>query len=164
LAAENVARNLLNMHRRLYCKFWEWSERYIETVTWNGQARTLFGWPARYVEGANLRSVANYPMQGNGATMMQTAACLAVERGIQVCAPVHDAFLICAPIERLEADVAGMQAAMAEAARAVLNGFELGSDAKLVVYPDRYMDARAGSRDTWDRIWRLVADAEKRAA
>jgi DNA polymerase I len=162
---ERTAKNLLATHRRLYSKFWEWSEQYTQTVAWNGQARTLFGWPARYLEGANLRSVANFPMQGNGATMMQTAACLAVERGIQVCAPVHDAFLICAPVERIEADVAAMQAAMAEASQAILGGFKLGSAAEIIArHPDRYMDKRNGSRDTWNRIWAMVADAEREAA
>jgi DNA polymerase I len=97
--------------------------------------------------------------------MMQTAACLAVERGIQVCAPVHDAFLICAPVERMEADVAAMQAAMAEASQAILGGFKLGSAAEIIAcHPDRYMDKRNGSRDTWNRIWAMVADAEREAA
>ena len=61
---------------------------------------------------------------------MHIAACLATERGLPVCAPVHDAFLICSPIDRIEADVAAMQDAMAEASRIALGGFELGTDAK----------------------------------
>ena len=36
-------------------------------------------------------------MQANGAEMLRLACCLATERGIEVCAPVHDAVLICAP-------------------------------------------------------------------
>ena len=52
-------------------------------------------------------------------------AALATERGVEVCAPVHDAVLICAPLDRLEADIAATRAAMAEASRFVLAGFEL---------------------------------------
>ena len=74
---------------------------------------------------SNPRSLRNFPMQANGADMMRLAACLATERGIEVCATVHDAFLIIAPLERLEEDVARMRAAMAEASRIVLGGFEL---------------------------------------
>ncbi len=96
--------------------------------------------------------------------MMQVAACLAVERGIQVCAPVHDAFLICAPLERIDADVAAMQAAMAEASRAILDGFGLGTDTNVVRHPDRYMDSRNGSRAMWDRVWRMVKEEERKAA
>jgi hypothetical protein len=39
----------------------------------------------------------NWPMQANGAEMMRIAAMAATEAGIEVCAPVHDAFLIAAP-------------------------------------------------------------------
>ena len=37
--------------------------------------------------------------------MMRVAAIGAMRAGIEVCAPVHDAFLITAPPERLEHDV-----------------------------------------------------------
>ena len=67
-------------------------------------------------------------MQANGAEMLRLACCLATERGVEVCALVHDAVLICAPLDRLDADIAGMRAAMAEASRIVLKGFELGAD------------------------------------
>jgi hypothetical protein len=74
-------------------------------------------------------------MQANGAEMLRLACCLGTERGIEVCAPVHDAVLICAPLDRLEADVARTQEAMREASRIVLDGFELGTDARIVRYP-----------------------------
>ena len=93
-------------------------------------------------------------MQANGAEMLRLACCLATERGIEVCAPVHDAVLICAPLDRLDDDVAGMRAAMAEASRAVLGGFEMRTDANLVRYPDRYMDERGAVM--WDKVLQLV--------
>ena len=77
-------------------------------------------------------------MQANGAEMLRVACCLAIERGIEVCAPVHDAVLIATPLEDLEANVAGMRAAMVEASRAVLAGFDLGIDVNVVRWPARY--------------------------
>jgi DNA polymerase I len=77
-----------------------------------------------------------------------------VERGIEVCAPVHDALLICAPLDRIETDVATACAAMAEASRAVLAGFELRTEAKVVRCPDRYMDKRG--KQMWDTVSQLV--------
>jgi DNA polymerase-1 len=124
----------------------------------------VFGWRASIVGEPNPRSVANFPMQANGAEMMRIACCLAVERGIEVCAPVHDAVLIAAPVDKIDAAVATMQAAMAEASRAVLDGFELGTDAKIIRYPDRYMDDRPGSGEMWDRVWELVRNEERKAA
>ena len=57
--------------------------------------------------------------------MLRLACCLATERGIEVCAPVHDAVLIAAPLHRLDEDVAAMCEAMREASSIVLGGFEL---------------------------------------
>ena len=62
--------------------------------------------------------------------------------------------LICAPLERLDADVVRMQDAMREASRIVLNGFELGTDAEVVRYPDRYADPRGTVM--WNRVMNLI--------
>ncbi len=101
-------------------------------------------------------------MQANGAEMLRLACCLATERGIQVCAPIHDAVLICAPLEHLEADVASMRGAMAEASGVVLNGFELGTDAELVRWPDRYMDPRGAVM--WAKVMELLEENNRAVA
>jgi hypothetical protein len=90
--------------------------------------------------------------------MLRLACCLATERGIEVCAPVHDAVLVTAPLDRLEADVARMRGAMREASRIVLAGFELGVDASIVRHPDRYEDPRG--RVMWAKVMRLLVEAE----
>lgn len=86
--------------------------------------------------------------------MLRLACCLSTEQGIEVCAPVHDAVLICAPLDRLEADIAKMQDIMREASRIVLKGFELGTDATVVRHPDRYMDERGTVM--WQRVMQLM--------
>jgi hypothetical protein len=92
------------------------------------------------------------------AEMLRIACCLATERGVEVCAPVHDAMLIAAPLHRLDADAAAMREAMREASAAVLAGFELGTDVKVVRYPDRYSDPRG--KEMWRRVMRLIGDGE----
>jgi DNA polymerase I len=52
-----------------------------------------------------------------------------------------------------------MRAAMAEASRLVLAGFELGTDVKTVCWPDRYADPRG--IEMWSRVSNLVDVAEK---
>jgi hypothetical protein len=121
---------------------------------------TVFGWTVHVGEDSNPRSLRNFPMQGNGAEMLRLACCLATERGIEVCAPVHDAVLICAPLERLPADIAGMRAAMAEASRIILNGFELGADVSIVRYPDRYSDKRGVKM--WAEVTSLINQIHNR--
>ena len=95
-------------------------------------------------------------MQANGAEMLRLACCFATERGIRVCAPVHDALLIEAPLDDLESAVATTQGAMEDASRLVLAGFSLRADASLVRSPDRYADPR-GQR-MWDTVWKVVAE------
>jgi DNA polymerase I len=153
-----VARDLLRAHRETYRTFWRWSDASVNVAMLRGIIWTAFGWPLRIGTESNPRSLRNFPMQGNGAEMLRIACCLATERGIEVCAPVHDAVLIMASIDRIEADTAAMRAIMAEASRTVLSGFELGTDATITRYPHRYSDGRGAVM--WDRVCKLVAAAE----
>jgi DNA polymerase I len=153
-----VARDLLRAHRETYRCFRQWFDAAVDQAMLVGVIPTVFGWPVRVGERSNPRSLRNFPMQANGAEMLRLACCLATERGIEICAPVHDAVLICAPLDRIEEDVAGMRAAMAEASRIVLAGFELATDVKVVHWPDRYMDPRGA--EMWSRVCGLVSKAE----
>jgi DNA polymerase I len=153
-----AARDLLRAHRETYRTFWRWSDASVNVAMLRGIIWTAFGWPLRIGAESNPRSLRNFPMQGNGAEMLRIACCLATERGIEVCAPVHDAVLIMASIDRIEADTAAMRAIMAEASRTVLAGFELGTDATITRYPHRYSDGRGAVM--WDRVCKLIAAAE----
>ena len=70
-------------------------------------------------ENPNPRSLRNFPMQGNGSELLRLACCLATERGIHVCAPVHDALLIEGPADAIHELVAETQHAMREASEIV---------------------------------------------
>src|SRR5438034_4851391 len=115
-------RELLEAHRATYPVFWRWSDAAVDTAYLHGVLSTVFGWPVHLGPDPNPRSVRNFPMQANGAEMLRLACCLATERGVRVCAPVHDAVLIEASAGDLEAAVAATQAAMADASAIVLGG------------------------------------------
>lgn len=151
-----LARELLRMHREAYPRFWNWSDGVVDYAMAHGRLWTVFGWNL-FVEGrANPRSLRNFPMQANGAEMLRLGCCLATERGVRVCAPVHDAILIEAPLDRLEETIAAAREAMAEASAAVLGGPRLRSDVKLVRHPDRYRDER-GQR-MWGLVWDVIRE------
>lgn len=114
------ARELLKMHRRTYAQFWSWSEGVVHYAQTQGKLWTVFGWCLHVGAGANARSLANFPMQANGAEMLRLACCMATEAGIRVVAPVHDAVLIEAPLDELDARAAEMQALMRRASAIVL--------------------------------------------
>jgi hypothetical protein len=86
--------------------------------------------------------------------MLRLAACLLVERGIGLCAPVHDAVMVEGPAREIEEVVAQTRAAMAEASRVVLAGFEIGTDAKVVSWPERYVDESGAA--FWETVLRLA--------
>jgi DNA polymerase-1 len=157
-----VARDLLRAHHETFKKFWRWSDAALDYAMLNSVLHTVFGWRVHVGERPNPRSLRNFPMQANGAEMLRLACCFATERGVEIAAPVHDATLICAPLDRLEADIAAMRAAMVEASRIVLDGFELRTDVHVVRYPDRYMDSRG--KVMWARVLELVAKRQREVA
>jgi DNA polymerase-1 len=109
-----VARDLLQAHHETYRRFWAWSDAAVDHAMLTGSLQTVFGWPVLAGEYPNPRSLRNFPCQGNGAEMLRLAACFATEHGIEVCALIHDAVLIAAPIGQLDHDIESMKAAMAK--------------------------------------------------
>ena len=156
----DTAKRLLRLHHETYPAFWEWSQAAVDRAMLLGELRTVFGWPIHVgpsvdpMKGANARSLANFPYQAHGAEMLRLACCMLVEAGVGLCAPVHDAVLIEAPVATIDAEVELARAIMGEASRIVLGGFEIGTDADVVKYPDRYMD-EAGE-DFWNTVTRLA--------
>jgi DNA polymerase-1 len=144
------AQELLAMHRKTYRRFWQWSDGVLNEALLNRRLWTAFGWQLHVTEAANDRSLRNFPIQGNGAEMMRLASIRLVADGIRVCAPVHDAFVIEAPLGGLDDAIMHTQEVMQWASAQVLDGFELASDFKAVRNPDRYMDER-GSK-MWNDV------------
>ena len=151
-------RELLELHKRTYRDFWYWSGSALDTTMLKGSLPTAFGWRLHTGVNANPRSIQNFPMQANGAEMLRLACCLVTEQGIRVCAPVHDALLIEAPLEELDESVELTQNLMTEASQIVLDGFRLRSDAEVVRYPDRYTDKRGAVM--WATVMKLLDGVE----
>jgi DNA polymerase-1 len=150
------AKELLRLHRQTYATFWEWSDATLNYAYMHGKLWTVLGWELHVGSGANSRSLANFPMQANGAEMLRLACCLTTEAGVEVVAPVHDALLIHAPLEELEARAEQAQELMRQASRIVLSGFELRSDVKFIRWPERFEDERGIVM--WDTVQTLLAE------
>jgi DNA polymerase I-like protein with 3'-5' exonuclease and polymerase domains len=150
------ARQLLELHRRTYCQFWKWSDSVVDEAVLGGKLWTKFGWEIKTNSNPNDRSLRNFPMQANGAEMLRIASILITEAGIRICAPVHDALLIEAPLDELDGAIEATQLLMKQASGIVLDGFELGSDVKVVRYPDRYMDERGTLM--WNTVMKLIGE------
>lgn len=152
------AKELLRIHRNVFAGFWNWSEQVLNYANFEGKVSTVFGWQMDTKRISNPSTIRNFPMQANGAEMMRLACILAVEQGVKICAPVHDAFLIEAPSEKIEEHVKLMEDAMKAASAAVLSGFTLRSESKIIRYPDRYLDDRGSNM--WATVWNAVKEIE----
>ena len=91
----------------------------------------------------------NWPIQSAGADLMRVVCIAATEVEIEVACPVHDAFLIVSPLDRLDQDVEHMREILARASEVVTGGLRIRVDAK-IVRAGRYMDERGSAM--WDRV------------
>jgi len=151
------ARILLQLHRQTYKRFWQWSDNVLDFAMTRGYLQTVFGWTLRITRGkTNPRTLRNFPMQANGAEMLRLACCFAVERGIKVIAPVHDAILIEYPSKDKDRAIESAFQAMREASEYVLNGFPLRSDVNTVEHPNRFISPEDAG--TWYKIMEIVGE------
>jgi DNA polymerase I len=144
------AREILQLHRQTYRRFWQWSDEVCCSAMLHNKLTACFGWSVHITPNSRVRSIQNWPMQANGAEMMRTAAIGATEAGIEVCCPVHDAFLIVAPLSEFDDQVIAMRGIMERAGLAVTGGLTVRTDVKVFRYPDRYVDERG------EMMWNLV--------
>ena len=139
------ANGLLNNHRMTYRIFWKWAEANQMRALMGEPLATPLGWKLqlRNDPDPNDRSLLNWPMQSTGADIMRLAACMLTEADIEVCCPVHDAFLIRFSLVDEADTIAQTIRLMVDASAIVMgDGYACRVDADIVRYPDRYMDER----------------------
>jgi hypothetical protein len=148
------ARDLLRAHRLTYRKFWEWSEAAVNVALFRGRLWTRYGWqtwtrhrkPTDTDRGdPNIRSLSNFPCQGNAADMLRFAAGFICDAGVMLDATIHDAVLIEAAASDLDSAVHQARGAMDRASELVLYGFKLRTDVDVIRWPDRYRDDRGAA-------------------
>ncbi len=90
--------------------------------------------------------------------MMRIALVMAVERGVSVRAPVHDAFVFSAAESEYKDQQLTLCESMEEASRIVLDGFTIEADVEKMVEPGQhYIDDRGAEMshlmlETLDRL------------
>jgi hypothetical protein len=130
--------------------FGAWKQSLLNGAILPTVLRTPLGWPWWSGRCKNKRTVMNHPAQSAGSDMMRMAAIAAVEAGIEVCAPVHDAFLIAAPADRLDHDIEAMVAIMQRAGERVAGIPVRAACASVARYPERFVPERG--QETWKMV------------
>ena len=160
------AHEMLQLHRELFSQYWHWSEDWLHHSLTTGEMHTVFGWKcATGITELSERSIRNWPIQSTCADIFRLAYVWGTRHGLTLIAPVHDAVLLEAPEDRIEADVALMREIMRRASRVILNPtadgtFELRTDYKIIRYPDRFTDSRG--TELWDTVLKLLAERRER--
>ena len=153
------ARELINLHRATYSDYWRWSEGVQDYAIMNGGLTAAFGWRVRSGSEPNPCFLRNFPLQANGAEILRLACIFAVEAGVTLCAPVHDALLIESDEDQIEEAVSRCEAAMEKASQVVLGGFSIRVEAKVILYPERFTSSD-GSR-VWEEIKILLSELSR---
>jgi len=159
-----LAEEFLEKDRRVFQRFWQWTEARVEIFFHEThREETLFGWRhhlnAKLPEWKLRNQSLNFPMQATCAEILRWACVYATEAGIEVLAPVHDALLVGAAEEQIEDVVAHTQACMDRASVLVL-GLPMRTDAKIFRYPERFLDPRGEM--TWHSTMQLLTKVEGR--
>lgn len=116
--------------------------------------QAALGWKAHVDEPFRKASFRNFPLQANASEMLRVACLMLADAGIRVCATIHDAVLIEAPIDKIDEAVAIASDAMQQASKFILQCMSLRTEAKVVRYPDRYIDERG--RPMWQTVMTLL--------
>ncbi len=148
---------LLKHHKLQFRRFWEWSDSVVNCGLGGATLTTPFGWRWRMgSDDVTDRSLMNWPMQSAGADMLRLACIRGTRLGVKICAPVHDAVLIEAPLDELDEAIETMRSAMIWASEKVLGGGRTCRvDADDYRYPDRFMDSKRGVY-MWNKIMDIL--------
>lgn len=149
----SVAQHLMTQHRSVFGGYWRWSSAVENEALLSRQMASVFGWSMRIRPEATPGLIRNFPMQANGAEMLRLACCLATERGIRICAPLHDAVLIETPRATAQEAIEVTSDAMAEASSIVLDGFTLRTTCRVIDHPQSLGDQRGAV------VWKYVEQA-----
>lgn len=147
------AEHIHSQLKRTFRRYHEWSNEVVREARAGHWLHTEFGW-RQFMDTSGALTIRNWKMQANGAEMTRLACCLATERGVRVCGPIHDALLVEAPLDGIDDAVTVTRAAMEEASREVLGGHTVPVNVEVVRWPDRYRpeDGRA----MWERVLGLA--------
>jgi hypothetical protein len=147
------AEDLLEHHRRVFSRFWKWSDAALDYYQLYAELPSIFGWTLHLSRDASMRSLRNFPMQANGAEMLRLASIFATAEGASISAMVHDALLIEAAEGAIEEAASVVERAMRRASEVVLSEFPLRTEAKIIRPGQRFQDERGV------RMWQWMQEA-----
>jgi len=156
------AKDLLQLHRRAYPRYWEYADAVVEVARFEHQIWTALDWRLNDAHREKTNSLRNFPMQATCADILRLACCLATEAGLEVLAPFHDALLLHVPLDQVDESLELVRACWSRSSAALLGGFELrceiSREKAAFEYPRRYLDGRQA--DFFEKALTFLAERE----
>jgi DNA polymerase I len=169
------ANTLLRLHRQLFPQFWLWIEWMVNETFATHKISTKLGWQrwllpkrerdARQGEDQKRKkvrnSLQNFPMQAHGAEMLRLALVYATEKGLGICAPLHDAIFVVAPADQETWATETLRDCMERAAIDIL-GVKIPIEMFVVRYPERFVpDDKPMAVEVWKKMMTSLEKAER---
>jgi DNA polymerase-1 len=153
--SESHGRELLDTHRRIYHRFWKWSDSTASTAAANRPLETAFGLIYQPGVTSKQRTARNFLLQATGSDMLRVAVLLLADKGLEVIATVHDSVMIeCDTLNAAEVEKLAIQC-MGEASRITLwDRLEVRTDVTRVDHPRHYQDKNG--KAYWIRLAALL--------
>ena len=152
---ESEAQRLIDGMHRVYRTYFHWIDDLVPTSQALGKIEAPMGWFMHVDVDTHPRTLKNFPMQTTCGEILRVAVDMMLDRGIMLCATVHDAVLIEASIKDIGRHSRIAAECWAEASKIVLAGFELKTDCVITKYPRRYFEE--DGKEMWDRVRHLIA-------
>ena len=153
------AQRLHDLHRNEFARYWQWSDAKTLKACEEGVLVARDGWRCLVTSRTPEFTVRNWPIQSNAAAIFRLAGLMARRLSVRICAVVHDALLIEAPVERLELDILRTTECLERASRMFLHGLTLRVDPKVIREGERFSDEKRGAR-VWAHVERTLREME----
>jgi hypothetical protein len=161
------ARAFLKRQREVFHVFFAWSDRMARRALACKPLSTVLGWTIRFRDGTSTPSPEgtgrNFCVQGTAADMMRILMIRLTEAGRQVCAAIHDGFLIECDIAEADAVLADVLATMDKCAIDLI-GIPIPVKHQVFRHPENYHEDSEEIAELFGTIMGLVDEAEKTEA
>jgi DNA polymerase I len=162
------SRDAHRRHRDVYRVFHSWVGDVVTTAKFSHRIESTYGWPMVVTDNTTRRALMNYMAQAGAGDMLRIALIAATEAGIAVCAPIHDAVWIMAPLPELDVTIERMREFMRRASMAVTGGYAARTKVEYVVrYPYCLGDVRKPDdrgQAMWTEVNALIDSGQLRMA
>ena len=172
------AKRLLRLHKQLFPQFWLWIEWMVNEALATHKISTKLGWQRRLLSKKERdkhksddqkrkkvqNSLQNFPMQSHGAEMLRLALVYATEKGVGICAPLHDAIFVVAPADQEAWATETLKECMERAAMDII-GVKIPIEMFVVRYPDRFVpDDKPMAVTVWNKMMVSLEKAERQGS